>query len=340
MAIVRLRVGLGDLLCSLPAWRAVRRFRPDLRLTMISWPEMAPLLARMSQYVDELLPFPGYPGIPERPPDHAAWPRFLDAARACQFDLAIQAYGDRPAANEITELLGARRVGGFCAQGWVPASDPDLYVPYPHDVHEVERHLRLVTHLGVPPDTDAEALEFPIIDQDRVQFDRATGSAGLRTSRYAVLHPGASAPSRRWPAQRYGQLADHLAARGLRVVLGGTADEQPVAEAVRHHMRGDAVNLAGRTSLGAYALVLRHAALLVCNDTGPAHLAAAVRTPTVVIFLSGDPVRWAHRLPHHRAALVSVGCNPCGLLDCPIDFRCATRLPVSLVLDQIDELLR
>lgn len=66
VVLVRLRVGLGDLLCSVPAWRALRRARPDLHVTLLTWPEMSPVVARMSRYVDELMPFPGVDGIPER----------------------------------------------------------------------------------------------------------------------------------------------------------------------------------------------------------------------------------------------------------------------------------
>jgi ADP-heptose:LPS heptosyltransferase len=82
---------------------------------------------------------------------------------------------------------------------------------------------------------------------------------------------------------------------------------------------------------------LRDAALLVSSETGAAHLAAAVGTPAVMCFFSGDPVRWAHR--GHRIARVQVECNPCGHLDCPIDHRCAQRLTVGDVLDHARTLL-
>jgi ADP-heptose:LPS heptosyltransferase len=339
VAIVRLRVGLGDLICSLPAWRALRRARPDLRITVITWKEMKPLLDRMHQYVDELLPFPGHAGIPERPPQPANWPGFLRAARERGFDLAIQAYGDRVAANDVTGLLGARHIGGFAAADWTPHRDPAAHLSYPRDTHEVHRHLRLVAHLGLPLPPHADALEFPLTRRDAREFECLAASVPLPTGRYAVLHPGASATTRRWPAEQYAQVADGLAARGLQVVIAGVASERSIAEQVVRHMRAEAVILNGRTSIGGYAMLLRHAALLVCNDTGAAHLAAAVSTPTVVIFLSGDPVRWAHDLPTHRLARVDVGCNPCGHLTCPIDFRCATRLPADDVLALTDQLL-
>jgi ADP-heptose:LPS heptosyltransferase len=97
-------------------------------------------------------------------------------------------------------------------------------------------------------------------------------------------------------------------------------------------MRAPGVDLAGRTSLGAYAAVLERAALLVANDTGSAHLAAALGTPSVTLFLSGDPVRWAHDPARHAVARVQVACNPCPHLVCPIDHRCASTLTPERVL--------
>ncbi|MCG5434124.1 glycosyltransferase family 9 protein [Mycobacterium sp. MYCO198283] len=339
VALVRLRVGLGDLLCSLPAWRALRTARPDLHVTVITYPEMAPLIARMRGYVDELLPFPGHPGIPERPPVAEQWQPFVAAAAARRFDLALQTYGDRPAANDVTAALGARHIGGFAARGAVITRDHAAHLDYPRDRHEVHRHLAVLAHLGVPV-TDADAaLEFPAVPDDVAGCERLMAETGLRTAEFAVLHPGASAASRRWPADRFAAVGDALAARGLRVVVGGVAAEAGIVAAVRDSMTADAVDVAGRTGVGAYAELVRRAALVVCNDTGTAHVAAAVGTPAVVIFLSGDALRWAHRLPTQRAALVPVGCNGCGHLQCPIDFRCATWLSVSDVLARADELL-
>ena len=124
VALVRLRVGLGDLLCSLPALRRLRAARPDLTVTLVTWPETAPVVERMGDAVDELLPFPGADDVPDRPPgrepDPASWAAFTAAAAERRFDLALQVYGDRPAANRVTAALGARLVGGFAPTGWEP----------------------------------------------------------------------------------------------------------------------------------------------------------------------------------------------------------------------------
>jgi ADP-heptose:LPS heptosyltransferase len=319
VAVVRLRTGLGDLLCGVPALRALRARLPRATISLVTFREMTPVVERQAAYVDELLPFPGWPGIPERPPRPARIPRFLAACRARRFDLAIQAYGARHAADEVTALLGARRTAGFCAPDAPPPGGG--FLPYPERLHEIDRQLALMQHLGAP--ARGRHLEFPTSGRD------AEDATALRATEaldfYAVLHPGATAASRRWPAEHFAAVGDALAADGLRVAVTGTAPERRLTADVVATMRSPAVDLGGRTVLGAFGAVLRDAALLVSSDTGAAHLAAAVGTPAVVVcFLAGDPVRWAHA--GHRIARVDVGCNPCPHLECPIDHRCAERL--------------
>lgn len=328
VAIVRLRVGLGDLLCGVPALRALRRARPDLHVALVTWREMAPVVDRMSAYVDELLPFPGFPGIPERPVDAAGWVPFLEAAGG--FDLAVQAYGDNVAANEVCARLGAGSVAGFWPTG-AAGPPPGLHLRYPRHLHEIDRHLRLVELLGVPAGAD-RALEFPVSAADEQADAELRSRHGLEPGGYAVLHPGATSPSRRWPPEHFAAVADALAADGLRVVVSGVAAEREVTAQLLRHARSAPLDLTGATGLGGFALLLRSAAVVVANDTGTGHLAAAVGAPSVTVFLAGDPVRWAHDPALHPVARVDVGCNPCPHLVCPIDHRCATRLPVSLVL--------
>ena len=323
--LVRLRVGLGDLLCTVPAVRALRAARPDLHVALATWPEMAGVVGRMAPWVDELVPFPGAPGIPERPPDgtFAAWAAEMAARR---WDLALQAYGDNPAANAVTASTGARLVGGFAATA-TSGLDPALHVPYPHALHEVDRHLRVLEHLGLPPGA-SRALEWPLSPDE----DAEAAALGLPRGAYAVLHPGATSPSRLWPVERFAEVADGLSRAGLQVVVGGVPSEAATTGALVAACSGPVRDLTGRTSLGAYAALLRDAAVVVANDTGTAHLSAAVGGRVVTLFLSGDPRRWRHA-PHLQAVVrEDVGCNPCPHLVCPVDHRCATRISADRVL--------
>ena len=335
IALVRLRTGLGDLLCSVPAVRALRARLPDAHISLITFAEMAPVVARQSSYVDELLAFPGWPGIPERPVDGDAIPDFLASCAERSFDLAIQMYGARPAANAVTEAIGAARTAGFFTPGeWAPPS-LDAHLPYPEHLHEVDRHLALMDLLGAP--SAGRELEFPLGADDLDEAASVRGQHGI-DSDYVLVHPGATSASRRWPAASFAAVADSLASDGLRVAVTGVRGEEEVTGAVVGAMSSRAGDLCGATSLGGFAGLVRDARLLVCSDTGAAHLAAALGTPAVVVFLSGDPVRWLH--PGHRGARVPVGCNPCPHLDCPIDHRCATRLSPADVLAEARAALR
>jgi ADP-heptose:LPS heptosyltransferase len=339
VALVRLRVGLGDLLCSAPALRTLRRHRPDLEVTLVTWPEMAPVIDRLG-HVDNLLPFPGTAGIPDRPPQPERWAAFVAQARGHRLDLALQCYGDNPAANTVAASLGARLVGGFGPTGWsTPAGTEHLHLPYPVTVHEVRRHLLLLERLGLPVTPADERLVFPVTSAEEETHAGVLGALGLEPRGYAVLHPGASSPSRRWPVASYAEVARRLHADGLAVVVTGSSSERDLSGALARRSGVPVLDLCGRTDLPGLALLLRDAAVLVGNDTGTAHLAAAVGARSVTIFQPGDPRRWGYAGPSTRALVPEVACAPCPHLECPIDFRCSRATTPDRVLSAVREVV-
>jgi ADP-heptose:LPS heptosyltransferase len=274
--------------------------------------------------VDDLMPFPGVAGIPDRPPDPAGWEPFLDEARRRRFDLAVQCYGDNPVANAVAGELGAALVGGFSPRGFAPPpGSGHLHLPYPTGEHEVRRHLLLMQRLGVPVSRDDERLWFPVTVAEERAHQSALARLGLRRRQYAVLHPGASSPSRRWPVDSYAEVAARLRADGLEVVVTGTATEQPLVTELVRRSRVPVLDLCARTGLPGLALLLRDSAVLVGNDTGTAHLGAAVGARTVTIFQPGDPRRWGYTGPSARALAPDLPCAPCPHLECPIGFPCS-----------------
>jgi ADP-heptose:LPS heptosyltransferase len=281
---------LGDLLCAVPAFRALRAALPDAEITLVGLPWAAELVGRFACYLDRFIKLPGYPGLPERPPQPERIPAFLADAQGRRFDLAIQMHGDGAVTNPLLVLLGARlnagyyRPGGYCP-------DPDRFLAYPDRGPEVRRHLRLMEFLGAP--ARGEHLEFPLRAEDWRALRAVEGAQGLRPGEYACVHPGGRAPSHRWPPEEFAAVAERLAGHGLGVVLTGTAPEAPLARAVAGAMRAPAVDLCGRTGLGALGALLAGARLLVCNDTGVSHLAAALGVPSVVACIESDPERWS-----------------------------------------------
>lgn len=147
-------------------------------------------------------------------------------------------------------------------------------------------------------------IELPLGDTERAAARVVLGSAGVAVGeRFCVLNPGANDPAKRWPAERFGELADHLAAaHGLRVLINTGPGEEVVARAVAGACRGAGpIVLAehGQT-LASLKAILARARLLVTNDTGPRHLAAAFGTPTIALFGPTDP-RWT-TLPERGGA--------------------------------------
>jgi ADP-heptose:LPS heptosyltransferase len=282
--------GLGDLLCAVPALRALRRSSPDAQIALIGLTSVAPIVARFRHYVDELLHFPGFPGIPEAPPDPPRLVEFLAAAHRRRFDLALQLHGSGRTSNAFVALLGARRTAGFFAAG-TAAPGCGLFRPYPQDRAEPLRNLALMRLLGIEA-ADASP-EFPLREEDRAERASLADRHRLEPGRYACIHPGAAEPRRRWSPQRFAEVADALAQRGLRPVLTGGPDERAITCATATAMRTAAIDLGGATSVGGLAALLAAAAVTVSNDTGTSHLAAAVRAPSVVIFTGSDPLRWA-----------------------------------------------
>ncbi len=312
---------LGDLLCTIPALRALRTALPGARITLLGLPWARSFVERFHHYVDFFLEFPGYPGLPERPAQIHQLPEFMAAVQREEFDLLIQMHGSGTITNPLVACFGARRVAGFYLPGHF-CPDADHFLPYPERVPEVWRHLRLMEFLGVKP--QGEHLEFPVHPADRRALRALPGAEALRPGTYVCVHPGARAASRRWPAERFGAVADRLAAKGLRVVLTGTREEKPLTAAVAGAMGRQPIDLVGRTDLGSLAALLEGARLLLCNDTGVSHLAAALRVPSVVVFHGMADVEGWPPLDRVRHRVVC---------------RVTTVTPAD-VLDQAEDLLR
>jgi ADP-heptose:LPS heptosyltransferase len=295
---------LGDMLCAVPALRALRAALPGSEIVLVGLPWAKAFVERFPQYLDGFRSFPGFPGLPEQEPEVRAWPGFLEALQAERFDLALQLHGSGPFVNPVTMLLGARQAAGFYLPGdYCP--DPERFLPYPDHGLEIRRLLQLVQFLGCP--SVGEHLEFPVHAADRERLHKLLTGQSLSRGRYLCIHVGASVEERCWPLGSFIEVARTCASSGWQVVLTGTLAEAPKTRVVVDAVGDAALNVAGRTDLGSLAALLDGASLLICNDTGVSHLAAALRVPSVVISTGSNPARWAPIDRERHRVLCSAG---------------------------------
>jgi ADP-heptose:LPS heptosyltransferase len=266
-------IGLGDLLTGVPALRAVARAFPSAEVCLAAPAPLAPLVpligaVRSHVPTGELQP-PPWSGPPPA--------------------LAVNLHGRGPQSHRLLQALAPGRLVAFASR---PAGvDGPRWRP---DEHEVARWCRLLDESGIPADVSDLDLAVPRVPPP------VPGAT--------VVHPGAAAPGRRWPVDRFAAVAARLAAHGHHVVVTGVPAERAAARAVAAGagLPADRV-LAGRLDLGAMAALVAAARLVVCGDTGVGHLATAYRTPSVLLFGSMSPELWGppvgrreHRVVWHR----------------------------------------
>ncbi|MBX6355851.1 MAG: glycosyltransferase family 9 protein [Micromonosporaceae bacterium] len=275
---------IGDYLCATPAVRALRQAVPHAELHYVALPLVRDLVER-NPCVDRFVAFPGFPYIAEqffRPRRAVRW---LSAMQDEEYDLVVQLYGSGVYANPIALLMGGRCCAGFVRTDAEP-HPLDAAVPLPQAGPEVDRALALVRHLGAP-DAGRE------YDLRLDAADRA-GAARLldRLARPVIgLHGGARDGERAVEVAAFARAAELLG--GSAVLLGGV-DQPSVA---------GALNLTGRLPLAAAAAVIAGLDALLTTDSGPAHLAYALGTPSVTVFVASDPRRWGPPVPGPHAVL-------------------------------------
>jgi heptosyltransferase-2 len=240
--------------------------------------------------------------------------------------------------NEINRLIHSPALAQPSALNFQPAS-----------AHHIHQYLHLVAALGANPEPLAPRLE---VTEDEIiavrkKFGLEETSAGGRP--LLALNPGAEyGPAKRWPIVRFAEavreIQKHTTCQW--VVLGGKAEAEIQRAAdilsAEQNFRQDAgstfLNLAGRTSLRELMALLKCCRVLLTNDTGPMHVAAALGTPVVVPFGSTSPELTGPGLPgdtRHRLLKSDAPCSPCFLRECPIDFRCMTGISVERVVQAV-----
>ena len=278
---------LGDFVVTLPALTALRAAYPAAEIVLLGLAWHAAFLAGRPQPIDRVVVLPPCRGVGEAEDfvdDPAALDDCFAALAAERFDLALQLHGGGRFSNPFIRRVGARLTAGLRTPEAAPL---DRWIPYLPYQHEILRFLEVIGLVGGGPVPLAPQLA--VTPDDLAAAERALPDDGRPL---VALHPGATDPRRRWPPAHFAAVGDALAAAGARVVLVGAAEEGPLTAAVGGAMAAPAVDLAGALTLGGLAGLLARGRVVIGNDSGPLHLAAAVGTPTVGVY-------WGPNLIHY-----------------------------------------
>lgn len=363
--VVRLD-NLGDLLMTTPAIAALREGLPQARLTLLASPAGAaagphlPMLDAVIPWAAPWVRHPAPPAAGGSDPDAlraegTLLARLTDGAYDAAVIFTVCTQSPLPAAL-LCRLAGIPLRLAHCRENpyallsdWLPEQDAvEAGAPHAQQQllarHEVRRQLDLVAAVGLH--TADEGLRFVVRPDDRARLARRLQACGLRPgARYAVLHPGATAASRRWPAEAFGTAARALAANGCTVVFSGTADEAALAGTALRGMAGSrdapvGLSLAGVLDLGELAALIEGAAVLVSNNSAPVHLAAALGTPVVDLYALTNPQHTPWRA-QARVLYHDVPCRWCLRSACPQQHHdCLRRVPPQDVAEAALALMR
>lgn len=314
--VVRAPNWLGDVVLSLAALRDLRRNFPEARIETLVRPKLAELYGAVRE-LDAVRLSTGVRA------DARMLRGAFDAAVLLtnSFGTAVPAY-----------LAGLPARWGYATDGRGPLLTRRARVPDGvRGRSEVYYYRAMLAGVGLKVSASPDvSLRCPEEWADR-------GSALLGASGdWLGVNPGAFfGTAKRWPPERFAAVADRVAREaGARVAIVGAASERPLGEAIARLMRSPARVLCGETTLGELTGVLSRMSLLLTNDSGPMHLAAAVGVPVVAIF---GPTDWRETAPFgagHRVVREPVECSPCKLRECPIDHRCMRLVSVERVLEE------
>jgi heptosyltransferase-2 len=337
--VVRGTNWVGDSLMTIPALRALRRVLPEAHITLVVRPGTRGIFSE-ADYIDEILVY-------DRKNAFSVFAQLGEWKRR-KFDLAVLFQNAFEAAL-IPFLAGVPLRLGYATESRQALLTHPLPLPeWRSTRHEVFYYLYLVTALeqmlfGRSLICEAEPdASIQISEARKAEAAELLRLYGVNEEDpVVVICPGSiNSRAKRWPAESYAALADRLLESKRRVLLIGSKDERDVSEDVTRRMRQQPIVLTGKTTLDQITAVLDRADLIVTNDTGPAHLGAALGRPTMVIFGPTNPLTTRPFAPEAVILRHPPDCAPCMLRDCPIDHRCMTAITVDEVFEQSHALLK
>lgn len=335
----------GDVLLSSPVLAALKSGAPQAQIDALVYAETGAML-RGHPALDQLHLVTRHAKLGWLEQLRGEW-RLLQALRSRRYDLLVH-LTDHPRGAWLSWLLGPRWSVSYERPGrqrwWKRSFSHLARQPRGTPRHTVERHLDLLRRVGMHPGVQDKR---PTLAIDEPTHERARGKlrlAGWTGGDYAVLHPGSRWMFKSWTAQGNARVIDHLAGRGLAVVLTAAPDPQEtwLTERILQSARAGCIDLRGQLTLEELASVISQARLFVGVDSVPMHIAAAVGTPGVALFGPSNDIEWR---PWSDAFEVVASrdfpCRPCGIDGCGGSKRsdCLNTLAAEQVIAAADRML-
>jgi heptosyltransferase II len=339
--VVRPPNWVGDVVMSVPALRQLRCVLPNAHITIAARPGTADIFME-ADFIDDVLIF-------KRSGIASVWNQISEWRRR-RFDLAVLFQNAFEAAL-IAALARVPIRAGYDTDRrsflltnpihqpeWKDQRHESFY--YSNIVAEVER---LSNGRNVASSSQNIESQFflKVSEERKQQAGQLLHEQGVRPGAPLVLLcPGSiNSRAKRWPAERYASLGDRLIESGANVALIGSPHERDVSQEVCKHAQHQPIVLTGVTTVAEATAIISIADVLVTNDTGPAHIGAALKTPTLVIFGPTNPLTTYPMSPSAEVIRRPPDCAPCMLRDCPIDHRCLTAISPDEVFERASALL-
>jgi len=317
---------LGDLIFSTPFLRNLRRNYPTAKIDLVVNANFSELLAN-NPYVDHLFPY------------NKAWSlreslAFAGQLRKGQYDLGLNIHGSFRSNVLLTLINPAYRVG--FANGFIQFALDKRLKPLAN-AHMVDVYLHFLRDLGIT-DLDDEGLELRVSESALRQMDLFLEKKLVSPTTCLIgLNIGGTWPTKRWTIEGFAKLADELQLNyHCKVIFLGSSGDLPRVRKIVNLMKTTPLLATGRTNLSELAALVKRCALVISNDSGPVHVAAAVGTPTITIFGPSDEIKYRPYGKDHLIVKSNAPCRPCGKHECPLQHhKCMRDIGVEEVLAQV-----
>ncbi|MCM8791800.1 MAG: lipopolysaccharide heptosyltransferase II [Candidatus Omnitrophica bacterium] len=328
---------IGDVVLSTPVIKTIRENYPSSFIAMMVSPYTRELLEG-NPYLDEVIVY-------DKEKKHKGWLGSMHFSRELKkkkFELAIILHPTNRV-HLVTFFAGIPKRVGYNKKLGFLLTDRLPHTKHLGEKHESEYNLDVIRYLGIK--NISKELYIPIKREAQNFIEELFKKEGItEEDRILAIHPSATCPSKRWPPERFAEVADRLIEKyNFKVFIVAGIKDKEISKMVLKNMKYKAIDLAGKLSLSQLVSLLRKCQLFISNDSGPVHISSAIGVPVVSIFGRNQrglsPLRWGPLGKYSRVIHKEVGCRECLAHKCIKGFLCLKVISVEDVLRVTEEIM-